>query len=224
MLSSRDTQWSSALYYDMPLIPILFAAAADGFRRVGSLVDRARGLGKDPDPQIPAPQAPADAPRIPSDTPKRPWWQPRTAMILAMIAAPVFVGFAVHDIDRFDVVRWYNGTAAPFRNADVVDQANQALAKVPPGVTVRATNNLVIPLLATNEVTLIGSNVDEGDWAILDTGNPSCPIGPKEIPLIMKQLDQMGFRPVFATPKNRMIVMQRTAPAVRPITGTGTSS
>ncbi|WP_430782901.1 DUF2079 domain-containing protein [Actinoplanes sp. G11-F43] len=292
MLSARDTQWSSTLYYDMPLIPILFAAAADGFRRVGSLVDRLRGLGPAPDPTM-APRARASAPdsRSPSsppptvqsstetsaalsrsaaedseeraelsqgsadpsqsssspspspspststspspspddsdisgssETPSPRRWQPRTATILAAIAAPVFIWFAYQDAQEMAVTQWYQGTAKPFHNVPIVEEAPEALAKIPPGVTVRATNNLVIPLLPTNKVTLIGSNVDEGDWAIVDTVNPSCPIGKKEVPQVMRQLDQMGFRTVYSS--GRIEVLQRTGPAVQPIRGTGTQS
>ncbi|MBO3739325.1 DUF2079 domain-containing protein [Actinoplanes flavus] len=215
MLSSRDTQWSSELYYDMPLIPIMFAAVADGFRRIGSLVDRARGLGPDPDLAM----APRSAP---VEEPKRPWYQFRTATVMAAIAAPVFIFFAVQDLRDHKIVDWYEGTAAPFNNATVVGEATDALERIPEGVTVRATNNLLIPLLPTNEVTLIGSNVDKGDWAVVDTWNPSCPIGRTEIPQIMKQLDQMGFRQVYNG--GRIIVLQRTAPATQPIRGTGTAS
>jgi uncharacterized membrane protein len=226
MLSSRDTQWSSDLYYDMPLMPILFAAAADGFRRIGSLVDRARGLGPDPDPQLPA-KPPAEEPETgePTEPPKkRAWWNPRTATVLAAIAAPLFVWFAVQDARDHKIVQWYQGTAPEFNNVGIVGEAPEALSRIPRDVTVRATNNLLIPLLPTNEVTLIGSNVDKGDWAIIDNWNPSCPIGRKELPQIMKQLDLMGFRQIYVSPSKRLVVLQRTAPALQPIRGTGTAS
>ncbi|GAA1595961.1 DUF2079 domain-containing protein [Actinoplanes couchii] len=235
MLSARDTQWSSTLYYDMPLIPILFAAVADSFRRLGSLVDRVRGLGPAPDPTMAprkaVPEPPADAektdapepePEQETETAVRRRWVPRTATIMAAVAAPVFVWFAVQDVRENPIKLWHQGTAAPFNNASLVAEAPEALAKIPPGVPVRATNNLLIPLLPTNEVTLIGSNVDKGDWAIVDTINPSCPIGKKEVPQVMQQLDQMGFRVVYST--GRVQVLQRTGPAIQPIRGTGTAS
>ncbi|MEU4625337.1 DUF2079 domain-containing protein [Actinoplanes sp. NPDC023801] len=252
MLSSRETQWSSDLYYDMPLMPILFAAAADGFRRIGSLVDRARGLGPDPDPQLPPrrptagntatagtgeppeptatdstgepaePTATADEPAAPRG--RRPWWNPRTATVLAAVAAPLFVWFAVQDARDHKIVQWYQGTAPEFNNVGIVGEAPEALSRIPRDVTVRATNNLLIPLLPTNEVTLIGSNVDKGDWAIIDNWNPSCPIGRKELPQIKAQLDRMGFRQIYVSPSKRLVVLQRTAPAVQPIRGTGTAS
>jgi uncharacterized membrane protein len=257
MLSSRDTQWSSDLYYDMPLMPILFAATADGFRRIGSLVDRARGLGPDPDPQLPPrrprpaktdtgttdtgttdttdtdtgtdtggkPAETAAGSDEPAETPKeRAWWNPRTATVLAAIAAPLFVWFAVQDARDHKIVQWYQGTAPEFNNVGIVGEAPEALSHIPAGVTVRATNNLLVPLLPTNEVTLIGSNVDKGDWAIIDNWNPSCPIGRKELPQIKTQLDQMGFRQIYISPSKRLVVLQRTAPAVQPIRGTGTAS
>ncbi|MFC4066396.1 DUF2079 domain-containing protein [Actinoplanes subglobosus] len=217
MLSSRETQWSHSLYYDMPLIPILFAAVADGFRRIGSLVDRARGIGPDPDPQLP-PKPDAEPAK------ERAWWNPRTATVMAAVAAPVFLWFGVQNLTDNAIVTWYQGTAKPFNNQAIVGEAPAALAHIPGGVTVRATNNLLIPLLPTNEVTLIGSNVDEGDWAIVDKVNPSCPIGRNEIPQIMKQLDLMGFRQVYITDSKRIVVLHRTAPALQPIRGTGTAS
>ena len=242
MLSSRETQWSEHLYYDMPLMPILFAAVADGFRRIGSLVDRARGLGPEPDPQMarkPAPATGPDADSTPSSSvedtkvvvieepkaaekPKRPWWQPRTATVLAGIAAPIFIYLGVMDLRVNPITDWYQGTASPFHNAGLVDEAPRALARIPEGVTVRATNNLVIPLLSTNTVTHIGSNVDKGDWAIVDTEDPGCPIGKDQVPQIMGQLDRMGFREVYTT--GRLVVLQRTAPAVQEIKGTGPAS
>ncbi|MFC6565880.1 DUF2079 domain-containing protein [Actinoplanes utahensis] len=216
MLSSRETQWSSGLYYDMPLIPILFAAVADGFRRIGGWVDRAR--------RLPAPADSDEKPAGSEGQTARRWWHVRTATIMAAIAAPVFIGFAVQDARDSQVVKWYQGTGYPFANASIVGEAEDALSKIPPGVPVRATNNMLVPLLPTNEVTLIGSNVDKGDWAILDAYNPSCPISPKEIPQIMRQLDEMGFRRVYETAKGRIVVLQRTAPATGPIRGTGTAS
>ncbi|GAB3956774.1 hypothetical protein GCM10027614_70200 [Micromonospora vulcania] len=57
MLSSRETQWSSSLYYNMPLMPIMFAAAADGIRRIGNLLDRLRGYRRHPTRRTPPPKA-----------------------------------------------------------------------------------------------------------------------------------------------------------------------
>ncbi|GLY01627.1 hypothetical protein Acsp01_20060 [Actinoplanes sp. NBRC 101535] len=226
MLSSRETQWSSHLYYDMPLMPILFAAVADGARRIGSLVDRLRGLGPDRDwamaSRVPKTEEGAETAEAAAEEKKRPWWQVRTGAILASVAAVTFVWFAWQDFREDNILKWYQEGQPAFGNHLVVAEAKQAFTHIPADVTVRATNNLLIPLLSTNEVTLIGSNVDEGDWAVVDTVNPSCPIGKGDIPKIMQQLDGMGFREVFST--GRIKVLNRTAEATQPIRGTGQAS
>ncbi|MFI5492079.1 DUF2079 domain-containing protein [Actinoplanes sp. NPDC051859] len=254
MLSSRETQWSSAFYYDMPLMPILFAAAADGIRRIGNVVDRFRGLPPVPDParhpqpanaalpsstadptvaspgSDPAVASPGSSPTeamaeggSPADNGAKPGVprKRRTSTVLAAVAAVVFAAFALLDFQDGQVVRWHLGSGG-FNTSASVAEAHQALDRVPEGVTVRATNNLAPPLLATNEVTLIGSNVDRGDWAIVDTLKPGCPITDAVVPAVMQQLDGMGFRTVFTT--GRFVVLQRTAPATAPIRGTGARS
>ncbi|WP_051797966.1 DUF2079 domain-containing protein [Catenuloplanes japonicus] len=289
MLSSRDTQWASNLYYDMPLMPILFAAVADSIRRVGSLIDRFRGLGPTEDPAR-APQKPAeletteereevlvgagvagggvpprgssagdggtadsagdgaardsagddgargsagdggsrdsadgetrDAGGKPVTTPPR--RQVRSGLILAAVAAVIFLGFAIQENQENWILKWHAGTVDFKNGSGMIDGAKQALSHVPEGVEVRATNNMLVPLLPTNTVTLIGSNVDKGDWAILDTVRPDCPIGQDDIPLVTKQLDRMGFREVWTD--GRFIVLERTAEATTEIRGTGKAS
>ncbi|MFI5838290.1 DUF2079 domain-containing protein [Catenuloplanes sp. NPDC051500] len=261
MLSSRDTQWASNLYYDMPLMPVLFAAVADSIRRVGSLIDRFRGLGPTEDP--------ARAPRTPAETesteereevlvgagsagtpvpprgssggdeppatrdddeknddekpaPVRSARQVRSGLILAAVAAVVFLGFTIQENQENWILKWHAGQVDFKNSSGMIDGAKQALSHVPEGVDVRATNNMVIPLLPTNTVTLIGSNVDKGDWAILDTVRPDCPIGPDDMPLITAQLDRMGFRTTWTD--GRFIVLNRTAPATTEIRGTGKAS
>jgi uncharacterized membrane protein len=270
MLSSRDTQWASNLYYDMPLMPVLFAAVADSIRRVGSLIDRFRGLGPTDDPAR-APRTPAatetteereevlagaavgagaTAKPVPplgssgGDEPPsgrdgddeknddekndgnpatvRSARQVRSGLILAAVAAVVFLGFTIQENQENWILKWHAGTVDFKNSSGMIDGAKRALAQVPEGVDVRATNNMVIPLLPTNTVTLIGSNVDEGDWAILDTVRPDCPIGPDDMPLITAQLDRMGFRTTWTD--GRFIVLERTAQATTEIRGTGKAS
>jgi hypothetical protein len=77
-----------------------------------------------------------------------------------------------------------------------IAEVHAALAVVPSGVEVRATNNLLIPLAARDTVTLVGSNVDKGNWAAVDTSNPQCPISASAIPAYLTQLESQGFRVV----------------------------
>ncbi|WP_165945683.1 DUF2079 domain-containing protein [Micromonospora sp. KC606] len=105
MLSSRETQWSSSLYYDMPLMPIMFAAAADGIRRIGNLLDRLRGLPPTPDPTTTT-AASAQSPPQPSTNVEtspaastdrkfsRPLKRIKASMVLAAITATVLSGAA----------------------------------------------------------------------------------------------------------------------------------
>jgi hypothetical protein len=81
-------------------------------------------------------------------------------------------------------------------NQNWVQDVHHALKLIPPGVEVRATNNLTIPLAASNTVTLVGSHVDKGDWAAIDTSNPQCPIGPSDIPPYVADLKSQGFTEV----------------------------
>lgn len=262
MLSSRETQWASNLYYDMPLMPILFAAVADSIRRVGSLIDRFRGLGPTEDPARaprkatetteereetltpaavgavgagePVPpksvdlgssggdEPPAEPGKPAPAGPAGPGRQVRSGLILAGIAAVIFLGFTIQESQQNWIFKWHVD-AVNFKNdSGMIDGAKQALAQVPEGVEVRATNNMLVPLLPTNTVTLIGSNVDKGDWAILDKVRPDCPIGPDDVPLVMAQLDRMGFREVWTN--GRFVVLERTAEATTEIRGTGKAS
>jgi hypothetical protein len=111
--------------------------------------------------------------------------------VLAALAATVFAGAAIWEARDDAVVRWHLGTGG-FGRAEIATEARRALTHVPAGVAVRATNTLLVPLLTTNTVTLIGSNVDHGDWAVLDTVDPGRPIGPAAVPATLAQLNQMG--------------------------------
>ena len=165
MLSSRNTEWSDDLYYDMPLMVITFIGAIDGVQRLSRLVRRF-------------------VPRLDRN------WLP--ALAGCCLAAVALVTTA--DMDRHrQLYGWLTRdtfTSQPSWVADV----HRALAVIPSGVAVRATNNLVIPLAAHDTVTLVGSKVDKGDWAAVDTSNPQCPIGPADIPPYLAQLRSEGFQ------------------------------
>jgi NAD-dependent oxidoreductase involved in siderophore biosynthesis len=83
-------------------------------------------------------------------------------------------------------------TAKPGRIADVA----QALAYIPSGVEVRATNDLVIELAARDTATLVGSHQEKGVWAAVDTANPGCPVSAQFIPGYLQSLESQGFQVV----------------------------
>jgi uncharacterized membrane protein len=165
MLSSRSTEWSDDLYYDMPLMAITFIGAADGLQRVVRLLRRF-------------------VPKL-----DRSWLPVLAGACLAVCS----LGVTIH-IDRNRQIHAWLADDAFTSKASWVADVHKALAVVPSGVEVRATNNLVIPLAAHDTVTLVGSNVDKGDWAAVDTANPECPIGPADIPPYLAKLKSMGFR------------------------------
>jgi uncharacterized membrane protein len=166
MLSSRSTEWSDTLYYDMPLMVITFIGAVDGLQRVVRLLRRF-------------------VPRL-----DRTWLPVLAGSCLAVCSLAV----TIH-IDRRQVYTWLSADAFTSKPSWVAD-VHTALAAIPPGVEVRATDNLAIPLASRDTVTLVGSNVDKGDWAAVDTANPACPIGPADIPPYLAKLRTLGFQVV----------------------------
>ncbi|QMU74547.1 DUF2079 domain-containing protein [Streptacidiphilus sp. PB12-B1b] len=178
MLSSRSTEWSDSLYYDMPLMVITFIGAIDGVQRLARLVRRF-------------------VPRL-----DRAWLPALAGCCLAGIALVTTAGMDRHR----PLYGWLTRdtyTSAPAWVAEV----HTALAAVPAGVEVRATNDLVIPLAARDTVTLVGSKVDRGDWAAVDTTDPQCPIGPADIPPYLAALRAQGFR--LVTQDGPIMVLHR---------------
>ncbi|MBC3844337.1 DUF2079 domain-containing protein [Streptacidiphilus sp. 4-A2] len=165
MLSSRNTEWSDDLYYDMPLMAITFIGAVDGLQRVVRLLRRF-------------------VPRL-----DRSWLPVLAGASLAVCSLAV----TIH-IDRNRQLYAWAAKGAFTSNASWIADVHTALKAVPSGVEVRATNNLLIPLAAHDTVTLVGSKVDKGDWAAVDTANPSCPIGPADIPPYLATLRSEGFK------------------------------
>src|SRR5262249_11328996 len=82
--------------------------------------------------------------------------------------------------------------AKPGHIADVTE----ALAYIPSGVEVRATNDLLIQLAARVTATLVGSHQDKGSCAAIDTANPGCPVNAAFIPGYVQSLEAQGFRVV----------------------------
>jgi uncharacterized membrane protein len=189
MLSARHPQWSIRLYYDMPLMPILFIALADALRRITVMLRR----------HVPRENAP----------------------ILAVAAATAAAVAAVHIGMRHPIPQILTGRIH-FHEAAHLSQAQRAMAHVPANVTVRASNTVAVRLLATNTVTLIGSNVDRGDWAIMDTEEPGCPLAAADVSLVLKQLDDMGFRLVYRDGPYQ-VLHRVTSPSTNE-RGTGTRS
>ena len=167
MLSSRNTEWSDDLYYDMPLMVITFIGAVDGLQRVVRLLRRF-------------------VPRL-----DRNWLPVAAGCCLAACSLAV----TAHIDRNRQIVGWLDGSSYNSQPSWIAE-VHTALAVIPSGVEVRATNNLLIPLASRDTVTLVGSNVDKGDWAAVDTANPGCPIGPAAIPPYLAKLRAEGFRTV----------------------------
>ena len=167
MLSARNTEWGDQLYYDMPLMVITFIGAMDGVQRVLRLVRRF-------------------LPRL-----DRAWLPALAGCCLAAVSLVTTVNMDRHR----QIYAWLTTSTFTSRPSWVAD-VHAALAVVPSGVEVRATNNLVVPLAARDTVTLVGSNVDKGSWAAVDTSNPQCPISASAIPAYLTQLESQGFRVV----------------------------
>ncbi|HEX4787805.1 MAG TPA: DUF2079 domain-containing protein [Actinospica sp.] len=177
-LSGRagETQWQWNLYYEMPLMPIVFLGAMDGTNRLIGVVRRvakwneARG---------------AD------------WLGHRLVPPVAGVLVGVFALYVTWGVTKTESLGlWLNHpkayTAKPGRVADV----SEALAHIPSGVAVRATNDLVIELAARDTATLVGSHREKGAWAAVDTANPGCPVTPEFIPGYLRSLQAQGFKVV----------------------------
>lgn len=211
MLSDRDTEWSWHLYYDMPLMPIVFIGAVDGVQRLTRVVSRvaakvrerralvpvepsadptASGGGAEPDESDES-DGGAGGHTQPSPTSTKPRIQ--LQQLLGGAFAVVALGTAVNDSRGMQLDLWWNH--GWFESSPAWDSwVRNSLSYIPSGVEVRATNNLTIPLADRDTVTLIGSHVEKGDWAAVDTGNPQCPIGPSDIPPYMAMLKSGGFK------------------------------
>jgi uncharacterized membrane protein len=173
LLSSRETQWSWGLYYQMPLMPIVFIGAVHAVHNIVGLVQR-----------LIAKRA---------ATPRRGWLlgrRPELALglVLALFSAGVTWHYTVIEpIGRWAASDWFRSSPT------WIEDVHEALAVVPSGVEVQATNNLLIPLAARDTATLVGSHVEKGDWAAIDTANPQCPITADAIPAILANLSAEGF-------------------------------
>jgi hypothetical protein len=210
MLSDRDTEWSWFFYYDMALMPIVFIGAVDGLQRLARLTRWAtakyHGRGSGPvvasDTEAIAvggtdTEAKAAIEPEGGTEPKRSGLGRRLPRLRGeRLAAGLFAVFALgvtldyshlRPLDQWIRLDGYKS------NANWIQNVHHALALIPPGVEVRATNNLVIPLAASNTTTLVGSHVDKGDWAAIDTTNPQCPISASAIPSYVTDLKSQGF-------------------------------
>jgi uncharacterized membrane protein len=176
LLSSRPTEWSWDLYYQMPLMPVIFIGAAHAAYGIVRLVRRGLARGGL----------------------RRPAWLPRVVRP-SLVAGLALGGYAAHatwhDTKVEQIGQWRSQGAFRSDPGWVAD-VHRALAVVPSGVDVRATNNLLIPLATRDTATLVGSHVDRGDWAAVDMADPQCPIGPGDIPGVLATLSGQGFRVV----------------------------
>jgi uncharacterized membrane protein len=183
-LSGRagETQWQWNLYYEMPLMPIVFLGAMDGANRLLRLVRRLAA-----------------------------WNEPRGLDWLNHRLVPPVLGvlialFALHvtwdvtkketGIEKAPLGIWMNHPQAYKAKPGYIADVDEALSHIPSGVQVRATNDLVIELAARDTVTLVGSQVDKGAWAAIDTNRPGCPVNAQYIPGYMQSLEAQGFQVV----------------------------
>lgn len=199
MLSDRDTEWGWHLYYDMALMPIVFIGAVDGVQRLTRLIRwamgkarerrQSRGIEAETDGVLDSPGAWRLAERVLGG-----------AFVALAVAVTISTArdlplntWARHDTYRSDQ-QW-------------VSDVHRALAYVPSGVKVRATNNLTIPLANRDTVTLVGSKRDVGDWAAIDTKQPSCPVDASFIPSYLADLKAQGF--VMVKSVGQILIMHK---------------
>lgn len=185
MLSDRSTEWGWHLYYDMALMPIIFIGAVDGVQRLNRLIrwvmdktrERRRQAGGSDE---------SDAVLVDPAT-----WR-LTERMLGGVFAVLALAITVSTARYLPLNTWarHDGYES---DKTWVAQVHQALAYIPAGVEVRATNNLTIPLANRDTVTLVGSHQDKGDWAAIDTRTPSCPIDASFIPPYVAELRAQGF-------------------------------
>lgn len=143
LVSSNNNQWSWDYHYDMPLMPVLFLAAADGLAR---LVRLAR--------------------RLPFRVPRR--LDLIAAGVLATVALSVTAFQSVRELPLGQWLRTSAYDAEPGWLADV----RNAVAVVPAGVDVQVSDSVGTAFVARDTVTLTDDNYGRGDWAVVDTAHP----------------------------------------------------
>lgn len=190
-LSGRvgETQWQWNLYYEMPLMPIIFLGAMDGTNNLIRLLQKvaawneARGL----------------------DWLKHRWTKPVAGVLLGLFALNITWG-----VTKFEAIGvWMNHPNAYKAIPGQIQNVTAALKYIPSGVEVRATNDLVVELAARDTATLVGSHQDKGPWAAIDTANPGCPVTSSYIPGYMQSLAAQGFTVVDT--EGPIVIMHQTA-------------
>lgn len=242
MVSDRDTLWSWQLYYDMPLMPIVYIGAMDGVRRLLRVARWALAAGRDrfrpaeartgetpaddanldvvdlePDPvtdggtdgagtDVTAGDGGTGAADPPRRDERRPGPSPVWDRVAAGLIGAVMFGVMLDLSQHMQLNNWWSH--GWFRSPPaLVANSRAALDVIPSGVEVRATNNLTIPIMNRDTVTLIGSHQEKGNWAAIDTTMPGCPIGPDAIPSLLNSLRGQGFRVVAQ--RGSIVVMHR---------------
>jgi uncharacterized membrane protein len=174
-LSGRvgHTEWQWNLYYEMPLMPILFIGAMDGTNRI---LRRVRAIAKW------------------NEAKGLDWLGHRLVPATAGVLVGLFALYVTWGVTKTEAIGlWINHPSAYTAKNNQITNVTDALAYIPSGVQVRATNDLVVPLAARDTTTLVGSNVEKGSWAAIDMANPGCPVTPSAIPNYLKTLQQQGF-------------------------------
>ena len=129
-LSTDSSFWGTVWHYNATVMPILFVAAVDAIARIRAGTDPADGTGR----RGPRRALLAGAERY------------GPAMMLA-IAVPLAFQFPLNNL-------W---NAQTYRVSSHVESADAAMARVPSGVTVQATLDLLAPLAARDDVFWMGN-------------------------------------------------------------------
>lgn len=175
-LSGRagHTEWQWNLYYEMPLMPILFIAAMDGTNRIIRWIraiakwNEAKGLD---------------------------WLGHRLVPATAGVLIGLFAIYTTWGVTKTEAIGiWMNQPGAYTAKNNQIQNVTEALAYIPSGAQVRATNDLVVQLAARDTTTLVGSKMEKGPWAAIDMANPGCPVTPQFVPGYLKTLEQQGFQ------------------------------
>jgi uncharacterized membrane protein len=155
LASNNTSQWTSLYHYDAPLMPILAIAAVDGLRRAALASGWAwRRVAGAPEGARPIIQ------------------QQRTLRLGGSALAFIALGMTAYLSDKspLPLGRWLKDPSSYSAPAAWLADERAAVAAIPDGVTVQATNGLVVPIVARDTVTLV-TDLPSGDWALIDTSN-----------------------------------------------------
>jgi uncharacterized membrane protein len=147
MLSTRDTQWSWELYYDLPLLPIVYLAAVDAYGRIWRLPPLAGLLAR---------------------MRRRNAW-PKHVVFTLLAGAGVYAVYAIQP--TLQIYGWLNLDRYQ-ADPGYLQQVDAVLPYLPPGVAAQATNVLTVPPASSDTMTVFANGAASGDWALIDLDDP----------------------------------------------------